>query len=90
METALKILFWIVSTFGYWYVGPIMWGWFVVPLGVRDINSWHFLGLVSLLTLMRPVLRDNPKTEDPIEYYASYALLPWLALLFGWIYTFFM
>lgn len=34
-----------VHGFGFY----CMWGWFIVPLGVPEINVWHSYGLVSMI-----------------------------------------
>ncbi|KSQ21707.1 hypothetical protein APB26_32520 [Pseudomonas aeruginosa] len=70
-------------------VAAILWGWFVVPLGVDAVSYWQAVGLgcLSALLLQRQ-LPGNDKTslqEDVLSGLAESALKPGFVLLVGWV-----
>lgn len=47
----------------------VLWGWFVVPLGVKDIGVAHGIGLLIMLSSLR-ISADN-KNKDATELATS-------------------
>lgn len=47
-----------------WYALPmwLLWGWFVVPLGIVQIGYWHAVGLVAIKYLFGG--STDPETDD--------------------------
>jgi len=64
------------------YVLSILWGWFLVPLGVVEISVPHAIGFLLLIGLVTP--NPNEKKEGkPLEKFLSTILSPLIAWLFG-------
>ena len=67
----------------------IMWGWFVVPLGMPSLSIAHAFGLALLL---RMVSTRMPKSDDRDwrALIAASIAAPWLVVGVGWIVNAFM
>lgn len=66
----------------------IMWGWYIVPLGLPAINIIHALGLDMLVTFIVTTKKsDNVPFWDRWIWATTFALL---TLLFGWLLHFIM
>lgn len=76
--------------FIFWggYVTSILWGWFVVPLGVMAITYWHAVGLSCVVAAFIGVRSDNDKDESLAEsaWKSAYmnAAMPAVMLAIGW------
>jgi hypothetical protein len=69
----------------------VLWGWFVVPLGVNALGIAHAFGVSLVASLLVRPHRD--KTTNKEEYAAEIVkviLVPLMALLFGYIAVGFM
>ncbi len=69
------------------WVLTILWGWFIVPLGVKSLSIAHAYGftLVTGLILSNRGVKENKDKEDWTSSIIVWLLLPAVALLFGWI-----
>lgn len=76
----------------YSWVGVILWGWFIVPLGVKQISMAHMCGIMAFLGLVFRGHKTKYKNleEDNTSFWVQAILSPILALGFGAIYKFFM
>lgn len=81
-----------LSIFWGGYVGSVLWGWFVVPLGAPPIGTLHSAGLACIVSLFMGKrgldLEENSRksTEDKlVEGLALVVMLPLVPLVFGWL-----
>ena len=74
------------------WVLTILWGWFIVPLGVKALSIAHAYGftLVTGLILGNRGVKENKNKEDWTGSIVTWLLLPAIALFFGWIAVGFM
>lgn len=86
LEGVIVIVLSLASWGAYWYVGPILWGWFMVPLGVPAVTWQHFAGLSTLRGLMF-YRYQKQDTEEALKRAITAAILPWTGLLLGWLFT---
>jgi hypothetical protein len=61
-----------------------LWGWFIVPLGVRPIHYWHALGLDLCLsfasfTVISSVLARTPDVKQSDGHKLATSVAKWLA-----------
>ena len=71
----------LVTWFGY--ALHILWGWFLVPLGVPPISIAHAVGLGAIASIMRSPGRPTPKGErTEALFYLAFA--PLFALFVGY------
>jgi hypothetical protein len=66
------------------WVVSILWGWFMVPIGVPAISTPIAIGIVLTLSAMR-MKRVKSPDEEPWETLAFAAIAPLVALTLGWI-----
>ena len=74
------------------WVLTILWGWFIVPLGVKALSIAHAYGftLVTGLILSTRGIKENKGKDDWVSSIITWLLLPLVALFFGWIAVGFM
>ena len=74
------------------WVLSILWGWFIVPLGVKSLSIAHAYGvtLVAGLFLSTRGIKENKNQDDWISSLITWLILPLAALFFGWIAVSFM
>jgi hypothetical protein len=76
------------------WVLSVLWGWFLVPLGIPPILILHAIGVgvtISLLTSHGPKGKDErTSTEKMREAIAFMFMTPLVALAMGWIVHSFM
>lgn len=74
------------------WVLTILWGWFIVPLGVKSLSIAHAYGftLVTGLILSNRGIKENKGKDDWVSSIITWLLLPLVALFFGWIAVGFM
>lgn len=74
------------------WVLTILWGWFIVPLGVKSLSIAHAYGftLVTGLILSNRGIKENKGKDDWVSSIITWLLLPLAALFFGWIAVGFM
>lgn len=70
----------------------ILWGWFIVPLGVKALSIAHAYGftLVTGLILSNRGIKENKGKDDWVGSIITWLLLPLVALFFGRIAVGFM
>lgn len=59
----------------------LMWGWFVVPLGVGPISAWHAFGLTVMVSLLRTDL-DKHEDQTPLTRLSQIAVFAGLIVPF--------
>jgi len=67
----------------------IMWGWFMVPLGLQPIGAAHALGVGVLIGMFTARTHSN-KNESAVSAFLSMLLRPLFYLIFGAIFHAFM
>jgi hypothetical protein len=74
------------------WVLSILWGWFIVPLGVKSLSIAHAYGvtLVAGLFLSTRGIKENKNQDDWISSLVTWLILPLAALFLGWIAVGFM
>lgn len=76
------------------FVISVLWGWFVVPvfgLPVLGVAQSIGLGVLVALVCPQPAQRKKVEGEKPDgSALISALLMPWMALLIGWIVTLFL
>ncbi len=67
------------------FVLYVLWGWFIVPLGVPQIGIAWAIGISTVFHLIAPS-QPLPKTDDEhVWQNVAYVLLkPFIALAIGW------
>jgi len=80
-----------VSTVLSGYVLAILWGWFIVPLGLAQIGIAHAIGIFATARLIAggvPQRSPEPK-QEPLERLGTSFIVrigfPLLTWLLGWI-----
>ena len=71
------------------WVLSVLWGWFLVPLGIPAIGISHALGvnlIVTYLIYQYPNFRSEPNLKESL----TYIFIPFAALGIGWVFHFFM
>lgn len=61
----------------------ILWGWFIVPLGLPPIGIAIAIGLSLTLSVLVPANRS--KGEDITQEILAAFITPLIALCFGWV-----
>lgn len=79
------------------YAMFVLWGWFVVPLGVAEIGVAHAIGLASIVSYMThqdQSLLAQDRSKSSFERLAQSLALafgkPLVLIAFGWIVASFM
>ena len=74
-----------------------LWGWFVVPFGLMEINTAHSLGLSTCIALFHGVSSGSSKTDEDEtmgklvgKAVAGLLLAPLFVLFLGWVFHSFM
>ena len=81
----------VLSPLVFGFTLSVLWGWFMVPLGVRAITLAHAYGLLTLATVLRPSSLSKEQRDKPVgERFAEIVSLCLVALLFGYIASRFM
>lgn len=70
------------------FVLSILWGWFLVPLGIPDIGVAWAIGIAATLGML--VAGPSAGSKDTAEQLGYAVGTPLMALLIGWIVTLFM
>lgn len=86
MKVLVRLALALVSGPLYGWSVSLLWGWFVVPLGVRPIGMWHALGLGYLASrfTVGPADLEDDKTPGWQKTLAS-ALYSLTLAGVGWI-----
>jgi hypothetical protein len=72
------------------WVISIMWGWFVVPLGILPLSIVHATGLGVLITMLVLQKTSNSSEENEIEGYVASVVYPIFFLGIGWLWNYLM
>jgi protein-S-isoprenylcysteine O-methyltransferase Ste14 len=67
------------------FVAWVLWGWFVVPLGVPPISIAWVLGLSALVYMLTPTPPPPPKSQSSWLPFAKLYGEPTILLACGWI-----
>lgn len=92
----MKYLLGVLSTLVLAVVIKMMWGYFVVPLGVVPINVAHAMGLVFLvqlpfwISLASIMLTAQGQEVEPLERSLASILVSFIVLFVSWILSFFI
>ncbi len=89
-HTTLIIVFFLTLPFTFlWrgYVLTILWGWFLVPLGVMALTIPMALGISTMISFL---IHGTISHKLTWEAYTSFWTYPLVMLLIGWVYTLFM
>lgn len=87
----------LIGTYGflvlvfYGFVLSVLWGWFIVPLGIASITVPQAVGIAAVVNLFRFAMES--KLHENLNYKQKLALAvvaPAMLLLFGYIVTLFM
>jgi hypothetical protein len=62
----------------------LMWGWFMVPLGLPQIGIAWAIGLSTIVVLVTPTVPNAPQGERT-EHLTNVLGKPAFALLIGWV-----
>lgn len=80
----------LVNIFWGGHVSATLWGWFVVPLGVKAITYWHAMGMATVISVFTGIGDSGNRSSEPMIELAGHSLLkalivPLLCLIIGWI-----
>ena len=91
LESAVAAVIAAIATIGYaGFVLSLMWGWFVVPLGVETISWVHAIGLMVVISVLNPgwLPEESNKrgfADDLWNVVLKSALIITLAWVAGWL-----
>jgi len=92
MTTFLKIIL-LLSTPIFVLVGAFIflmnWNWFLIPLGLPNINIFHAAGLMTTITFLRGYQKVESK-ENALDQFITLILFNLFALVLGFIFHFFI
>jgi hypothetical protein len=63
LKSAAAVMAIVIANVLYGVALAILWGWFVVPLGVRDVNVAQAIG-ISLVVSLVVRTEPNPEVEE--------------------------
>ena len=74
------------------WVFTVLWGWFLVPLGVPEVSIPTAIGISLIFNLfMQHLAKEESKEKDIINEVVIRAIgAPVVTLIIGWIVTFFV
>lgn len=79
MSTAATAGFVLVAVLWGGYIASLLWGWFLVPLGVPAIGYWHAVGIETLLGAFGLFSRKTqPDADDSPLSIVKMALWPFV------------
>jgi hypothetical protein len=71
------------------YVASVLWGWFVVPLGVSSITFWHAAGLMCVTrAFVGSCASSNDEAHPGLDIWKEVfllAMMPLVLLAIGWL-----
>jgi hypothetical protein len=85
--TALLLGVMLLGAVNSAYPLAVLWQWFAVPLGAPSISVPVAMGMLFIYSIFRSVRAtpSNRETQEKVGDAIGMFLLPWLALLCGWI-----
>ncbi|WP_336819668.1 MULTISPECIES: hypothetical protein [unclassified Cedecea] len=84
MLVFLPIALWVVGVIYGAYSLTLLWSWFIVPFGIRDITFAWAIGLLCLAGLFKGVPSSNSKDEVWLLLAKNFALIT-LTIVVGFI-----
>lgn len=90
MEYLAAAITWIVLTVIRGTVVAVLWLWFMVPLGVPQINAAWAIGLTILGRLVLGTREDSVSFDTILEYLLGNAIILGLVLAGAWVVRSFM
>lgn len=90
MEYLAAAITWIVLTVIRGTVVAVLWFWFMVPLGVPQINAAWAIGLTILGRLVLGTREDSVSFDTILEYLLGNAIILGLVLAGAWLVRSFM
>lgn len=87
MKSLIHTLIGLVQVLGAGIAMTFLWGWFIVPLGVRPIGILHACGILLIFGVMNEVNPEKVEKELDLEQSIVKVVLTWaqgvLLCLFG-------
>jgi hypothetical protein len=96
LKIIIKLFVFILSIISFGIVAPIVWGWFIMPLGLIAITFWHVLGIRLILNLFTISYSDiknvftNKNFWTVLKYDITYIISIWVTFGLGYLYKLFM
>jgi glucan phosphoethanolaminetransferase (alkaline phosphatase superfamily) len=85
----IKIFFLLVASLLYeCFILSLLWKWFIVPLGVIEINMAHVLGIYILFYIFKGGDCNLESTDDYLNNYLSIMIKLTISLTIGYILSF--
>ncbi len=81
LDTAFGCATIMVTLFVKPWALMVLWGWYLVPLGVPDIGMLSAFGIALVASLLAHQYIDSPKAEDSAGWYGR-AIAPIIGPLF--------
>ena len=79
----------IISVIADGYALSILWGWFLVPLGLQAISITTAIGISMIFTFLTHHSSKNDDSKDfrelMVKMVGACLLKPMMAILFGWL-----
>jgi hypothetical protein len=66
----LLLTIFLLGIFWGGFVAATLWGWFMIPLGVKAIGYWHAVGLAALLNVLLGSRGINKTHDENVQYIA--------------------
>ena len=89
VEAIIVLVLMVPSMLWGGYVGHILWGWFLVPLGVSAVGVFHFMGIQSTIgfILISLYINTNGQSESKgLSLMLHYDLAVLFTLILGAIF----
>ena len=80
----------LFTTFIAGFTIKVLWGWYIVPLGVSAITLVHAIGSDALITFVVTTTAPQPSTGLYWYRFTHAVLITISTLLIGWAFHFFM
>ena len=86
----LRSLFWFamipITAISHGLAMTLLWGWFLVPMGLPPINVAQAIGVSSALFFARtvPVIYKDIKVDSDASAFAQ-IVVPWVCVLVGYV-----
>ena len=90
MENVINLILLVPAILVRGWVLLNLWGWFIVPLGVKDITIAHALGISLLINTITPHETKDSSAKETAKLLIKNTIILMLALGLGWIFKSFM
>jgi hypothetical protein len=86
MSVLLAVLLAAAITLWEAFVLMVLWGWFIVPLGVKAVGMAHAIGLTLIASLLTHQAPSDLDDRDRISKSMRWSIAgPAIALVVGWV-----